>query len=129
MPSHSPEKLITAAGVGAGMRIYGLRMVGAFAVRVTASRVEWGLMGSTIERIKACLNGGRRRDEHPAVPITAVELAEAAAAAVTAGAEAVHLHQRDRAVPSRCTDLVRRALAVWTTARAGGDHHAGPVYR
>jgi uncharacterized protein (DUF849 family) len=47
-----------------------------------------------IERIKVCLNGGRHREEHPAVPITAAELAQAAAAAVAAGAEAVHLHAR-----------------------------------
>lgn len=50
----------------------------------------------TIGRIKACLNGGRRRDEHPAVPIKPHELAVAAAAAVSAGAEAVHLHPRGR---------------------------------
>lgn len=43
-----------------------------------------------------CLNGRRRRDEHPAVPITPAELAAAASAAVAAGAEAVHLHPRDR---------------------------------
>ncbi len=47
-----------------------------------------------ITQIKVCLNGGRRRVEHPAVPITTTELAEAAAAAVAAGAEAVHLHPR-----------------------------------
>lgn len=53
-------------------------------------------MQSQIERIKACLNGGRRRDEHPAVPITPGELAAEAVAAVAAGAEALHLHPRDR---------------------------------
>jgi uncharacterized protein (DUF849 family) len=37
-------------------------------------------------RIKACLNGQRRRAEHPAVPLTPAELA--------AGAEAVHVHPR-----------------------------------
>jgi len=47
-----------------------------------------------ITQTKVCLNGRRRRVEHPAVPITATELAEAAAAAVAAGAEAVHLHPR-----------------------------------
>jgi uncharacterized protein (DUF849 family) len=45
-------------------------------------------------RIKACLNGERRRDEHPAVPVTPAELAESAAGAVAAGAQAVHLHPR-----------------------------------
>ncbi|WP_448642862.1 3-keto-5-aminohexanoate cleavage protein [Geodermatophilus sp. URMC 63] len=47
-----------------------------------------------INGIKACLNGARRRDEHPALPITPEELAEAAAAAIAAGAQAVHLHAR-----------------------------------
>jgi uroporphyrinogen-III synthase len=40
---------------------------------------------SKIERIKACLNGGRLRNEHPAVPVTPGELAAEAAAAVAAG--------------------------------------------
>ncbi|MEU4160561.1 3-keto-5-aminohexanoate cleavage protein [Actinoplanes sp. NPDC026670] len=53
-------------------------------------------MQPRIERIKACLNGARRSDEHPAVPVTPEELAAEAAAAVTAGAEALHLHPRDR---------------------------------
>jgi uncharacterized protein (DUF849 family) len=47
-----------------------------------------------VERMKVCLNGRRGRAEHPAVPLTPTELAAAAAAAVTAGAEAVHLHPR-----------------------------------
>jgi len=47
-----------------------------------------------IRRIKACLNGGRDRAEHPGVPVTPDELATAAAGAVEAGAEAVHLHPR-----------------------------------
>ena len=45
--------------------------------------------------IKACLNGGRTRAEHPSVPQTPAELAADAAAAVRAGAGAVHLHPRD----------------------------------
>ncbi len=50
-----------------------------------------------VRTLKACLNGKRTRAEHPAVPITPAELAEAAAATVTAGAEAVHLHARGSA--------------------------------
>jgi uncharacterized protein (DUF849 family) len=53
-------------------------------------------MADRIERIKACLNGGRRRAEHPGVPITPAELAREAADAVAEGAEAIHLHPRDR---------------------------------
>jgi uncharacterized protein (DUF849 family) len=45
--------------------------------------------------IKACLNGGRSRAEHPAVPLTAPELAADAVAVRRAGAFAVHLHPRD----------------------------------
>ncbi|TDC13897.1 3-keto-5-aminohexanoate cleavage protein, partial [Kribbella albertanoniae] len=44
--------------------------------------------------IKACLNGDRTRADHPGVPITPAELADAAAAAVQAGADALHLHPR-----------------------------------
>jgi uncharacterized protein (DUF849 family) len=47
-----------------------------------------------IQRMQACLNGGRTRAEHPAVPVTAADLAAAAADAVAAGAEAIHMHPR-----------------------------------
>jgi uncharacterized protein (DUF849 family) len=50
-----------------------------------------------IRRIKACLNGKRSAAEHPAVPVSASQLADAAAGAVAAGAEAVHVHPRDAA--------------------------------
>jgi len=45
--------------------------------------------------VKACLNGGRTRTEHPAVPQTPAELAADAIAVRRAGAFAVHLHPRD----------------------------------
>jgi uncharacterized protein (DUF849 family) len=45
--------------------------------------------------VMACLNGGRTREEHPAVPQTAAELAIDAVAARRAGAFAVHVHPRD----------------------------------
>jgi uncharacterized protein (DUF849 family) len=48
----------------------------------------------TIRQVKVCLNGGRRRAEHPAVPLTPAELAMSARSAVEAGAEAVHVHPR-----------------------------------
>jgi uncharacterized protein (DUF849 family) len=47
-----------------------------------------------IRRIKACLNGQRDRADHPAVPVTPAQLSAAAAGAVAAGAEAVHVHPR-----------------------------------
>jgi uncharacterized protein (DUF849 family) len=45
--------------------------------------------------VKACLNGGRTRAEHPAVPLAPAELAADAAAVRRAGAFAVHVHPRD----------------------------------
>jgi uncharacterized protein (DUF849 family) len=50
-----------------------------------------------IDCLKVCLNGGRSREDHPAVPRAPAELAASAAAAVEAGAEAVHLHPRSAA--------------------------------
>lgn len=46
--------------------------------------------------MKACLNGGRARGEHAALPLTPAELAADALAVKRAGAFAVHLHPRDR---------------------------------
>jgi uncharacterized protein (DUF849 family) len=45
--------------------------------------------------VKACLNGGRTRAEHPAVPLTPAELATDAIDVRRAGAFAVHVHPRD----------------------------------
>jgi uncharacterized protein (DUF849 family) len=45
--------------------------------------------------IKACLNGTREAGEHPALPLSAKELALSAQAAVAAGAGALHMHPRD----------------------------------
>ena len=45
--------------------------------------------------LKACLNGNRAPGSHPALPLTASELAAAAQDAVQAGADALHVHPRD----------------------------------
>jgi uncharacterized protein (DUF849 family) len=45
--------------------------------------------------LQAALNGPLTKQDHPAVPITAEELARDAAACVAAGAGSVHLHPRD----------------------------------
>lgn len=44
--------------------------------------------------LKAAINGGRTTDEFPGVPLTASEIALAAAAALAAGATVVHAHAR-----------------------------------
>ena len=44
--------------------------------------------------LQACLNGGRKRDYHPALPLSADELAADARAVTAAGAEQIHLHVR-----------------------------------
>jgi uncharacterized protein (DUF849 family) len=44
--------------------------------------------------IKAALNGGRTRAEHPGIPITPEEVAAAAKESVAAGAETIHFHVR-----------------------------------
>jgi uncharacterized protein (DUF849 family) len=46
-------------------------------------------------RIQAALNGGRSREEHPAIPQSPEELAADARACVDAGAEILHFHPRD----------------------------------
>jgi uncharacterized protein (DUF849 family) len=47
--------------------------------------------------LKACLNGPREPSEHPALPVTPAEIAADAAAAVAAGADALHIHPKDAA--------------------------------
>jgi uncharacterized protein (DUF849 family) len=44
--------------------------------------------------IKAAINGGRTRTEHPVIPVTPEEQAKEAAAAAAAGAGAIHVHTR-----------------------------------
>jgi uncharacterized protein (DUF849 family) len=77
-------------------------------------RCEYGWVVGRIERIKVCLNGGRGRDEHPAVPVTPAELAAAAVRAVGVGAEAVHLHPRggDGNESVRAGDVAAAVAAV-----------------
>ncbi|HWM88862.1 MAG TPA: 3-keto-5-aminohexanoate cleavage protein [Kofleriaceae bacterium] len=67
--------------------------------------------------IEACINGGRRRDEHAAVPLTAAELAREASAAVAVGAAALHFHPRDGAgvetlEPDACAEAIEAVRAA-----------------
>ncbi|MDT7573295.1 MAG: hypothetical protein QOE05_3469 [Actinomycetota bacterium] len=45
--------------------------------------------------LKCCVNGVRLQSEHPALPVTAAELARDAAQVVAAGADALHVHAKD----------------------------------
>lgn len=70
--------------------------------------------------LKACLNGPRRADEHPALPVGVEALAADAIACVRAGAGAIHLHPRDgegcesleAGVVDRAVRAVRAACGV-----------------
>jgi uncharacterized protein (DUF849 family) len=44
--------------------------------------------------VQACLNGARRSDFHPRLPLTAEAMADDAAACIAAGAAELHLHAR-----------------------------------
>ena len=79
-----------------------------------AAGCEHGRVSTRIERLKVCLNGGRSREDHPAVPLVPAELAASAAAAVDAGAEAVHLHPRgaDGGESLLAADVVAAVTAV-----------------
>jgi uncharacterized protein (DUF849 family) len=70
--------------------------------------------------VKACLNGGRTRAEHPAVPQTPDELAADALAARRAGAFAVHLHPRDAAGAQTMAASACDAAVVAIRAAAPG---------
>lgn len=56
--------------------------------------------------VQAALNGPFTKADHPAVPVTAQELAGDAAACVAAGAGAIHLHPRDRDGRERLDALI-----------------------
>ena len=65
---------------------------------------------------KACLNGNRTRQEHPGVPQTPAELAEAARDAWQAGSGAVHVHPRgaDGKPSLNATDMAATLNAIRT---------------
>jgi uncharacterized protein (DUF849 family) len=70
--------------------------------------------------IKAALNGGRTRAEHPGIPITPEEVAAAAKESVAAGAGAIHFHVRgDHGRESLDPKDVASALAAVQSAVPG----------
>ncbi|MFI9642957.1 3-keto-5-aminohexanoate cleavage protein [Micromonospora sp. NPDC051925] len=69
---------------------------------------------------KASLNGARRRDEHPAVPLTAAELAADAVRCAALGVAAVHVHPRDAdGVESLSPPVIAEAVTAIRAARPG----------
>jgi uncharacterized protein (DUF849 family) len=69
--------------------------------------------------LQAALNGDRTRADHPAVPLSADELAADAAACVTAGAGAIHLHPRDPEGRERLAPEVVDPVAAAVRAACG----------
>ena len=70
--------------------------------------------------LQACLNGGRNRDFHPALPLSADELAADAKAVIAAGAQQIHLHVRgNNGKESLHPDDVARTLAAVRAAVPG----------
>src|SRR5689334_10320590 len=70
--------------------------------------------------LQACVNGGRKRDFHPTLPLSADELAADARAVVTAGADQIHLHVRGAdGRESLHPDDVARTLAAVRQAVPG----------
>ncbi|GHJ09478.1 hypothetical protein TPA0907_38450 [Micromonospora humidisoli] len=69
---------------------------------------------------KASLNGARRRDEHPAVPLTAAELAADAVRCAELGVAAVHVHPRDAdGAESLSPSVIAGAVTAIRAARPG----------
>ncbi|MEU8086314.1 3-keto-5-aminohexanoate cleavage protein [Micromonospora sp. NPDC049101] len=70
--------------------------------------------------LKACLNGGRGRDAHPAVPVTPTELAVDAARCAALGVAAVHVHPRDASgAESLRPEVIADALTAIRATRPG----------
>jgi uncharacterized protein (DUF849 family) len=69
--------------------------------------------------VKACLNGSRSADDHPAVPLTAEAIAADAAAVHRAGAFAIHVHPRDG-------DQRQTLAADWCAATVTAVRQAAP---
>jgi uncharacterized protein (DUF849 family) len=75
--------------------------------------------------LQAALNGPWTKDDHPAVPVSADELARDAAACVAAGAGAVHLHPRDAEGRERLDATVVDSVVERVRAAHGRQRGAG----
>lgn len=70
--------------------------------------------------LQATLNGSLSKDDHPAVPISADELARDAVECIAAGAREFHIHPRDEDGVERLTREVvdRSVIAVRAATQA-----------
>lgn len=68
--------------------------------------------------IKAAINGGRSKAEHPAIPVNPSEIASAVVESLNAGASAIHFHIRSRngSESLEAEDLARALQAVRSIA-------------
>jgi uncharacterized protein (DUF849 family) len=69
--------------------------------------------------LQAALNGSRTREEHPAIPHTPDELANAARGAVDAGAELVHVHAYRAGVETLAAEAVAQTIEAIRAACPG----------
>ncbi|WP_167097853.1 3-keto-5-aminohexanoate cleavage protein [Mycobacterium sp. DL592] len=70
--------------------------------------------------VKACINGARTPDQHPGLPVSPQQLADAAVAAHRSGAQAVHLHPKTAdGVDSLLADTVGPAVSAVRQAVPG----------
>lgn len=69
--------------------------------------------------LQACLNGALTKDEYPHIPISASELADAAAKCVVEGADSIHLHPRDGDGQERLDPDVVDAVVEHVRAKCG----------
>ena len=77
-------------------------------------------MPSSKTYLKACINGARRPEQHPNLPVTPEQLAAEAVAAHRAGAKAVHMHPKTAdGVDSLQPEVVGAAVAAVRHAAPG----------
>ena len=72
--------------------------------------------------LQAALNGSRTPEEHPAIPHTPDELANAARGAVDAGADLVHVHAYTAGVETLAAEAVAQRMRE--TTRIVSCNHA-----
>ena len=71
-------------------------------------------------RLKACVNGPRKPSEHPALPVTADDLAREVAGVRAAGADAAHVHVKNaEGIDTFAADSLEAVVARCAVGCAG----------